>query len=141
MPQHALDEFLLGWLKAERGIMAAPLSPRASEAFNRLLEAEAWRARRGGQMGDSTAPFEIGYRLDLPDGMVEPPGKDLKFRLEGPYPERLSGPVEFFAAGKSCGRTVVHFVNTEGDGDRCRYLIDNTDMNSLVEALRRCPRE
>jgi hypothetical protein len=142
LPQNQLNEFIVGWLKADRQAMERPLSRTAKDSLNRLVQARTWNAlRRGLAIDKAQVPVEIGYKLDLPEGMVEPPGKDLHFRREA-FTKRIAGRVEFYAGGKSCGRSAVEFLDTHPDFNlyEWHYVIDNADVTSLIAALRRCSR-
>jgi hypothetical protein len=142
-PQESLDRFLLGWIRGRREDLEASLTDGAREAFRQAVTPSIWDSlRRPFREGPMGQVVEIGYRLRLPPGMVDPPGPESSIEFDGAYRPEMSGIVEFYAQGMSCSQQEVRFVDTtariEGSSEhKWRYLID-TDAAALLSTMRGC---
>ncbi len=143
VPQSSLDLFLLGWIQGRDGLIEESLSPVAREGFRRLRSSPAWdRLRYPASLDGGRSILGVGYKLWLPDGMVDLPGSDSPLRLDEPHDRNVSGRAEFYSNGKSCAEHTLHFLDVAGSSQspdlKWHFVIDNSDIEALLNSLTKC---
>jgi hypothetical protein len=144
-PRDALDRLFLAWEKDDRRSFEAQLGPSARAALKALLNGTTWaEVRTDYWRGKRAHGIALKYRVDTPGPWSEPP-ETLEDKVEG-IAATPAQPAEFrlnvhlrSGPGVECGDRAVVFVRTaSGETSIGRYLIDNSDIASLLRAMTTC---
>jgi len=148
-PRRALNQLILAWERSDQDNLEASLGPHAMSRLRQLLQGKTWGDLRAklwqAQLGERTA---VGYHFEISHRWAEPE-ETLDETNEASIPfdhEKPEIPTRFTtSAGKDCGNHGLSFVKTPVDPTRrskdeqsLPYLIDNSDVDSLLGLIASC---
>lgn len=142
-PRDALDQLVLGWEKDNRALLENSLGPEATAALNALLEGGSWDLMRSRlwhvRKSDEAA---VGYRFDAPAPWSEPavtlalPNPTITLTLQHAANREIDTSFKD-VSGKDCGTFRLRLLDPQPTTGSS-YLINNSDLGTLLELISRC---